>query len=189
MRKLLLAATVAMALVGGNTAANAAVVVVSPVTNPASLATLTPPTTFSIATNLASGPGTFSTDYNFTIVGMSTLFNGQISSQNGPNDAQQIAFDAPLLLSGATTLYTFVQDAGNVNTWAITPANAILLAPGTYTIRVAGDLLTENASYAGNFNVNAAVPEPKTWAMMLLGFGAMGLAIRRRRKPVLAQIA
>jgi hypothetical protein len=26
-----------------------------------------------------------------------------------------------------------------------------------------------------------AVPEPATWAMMLLGFGAMGLAFRRRR--------
>jgi opacity protein-like surface antigen len=34
-----------------------------------------------------------------------------------------------------------------------------------------------------------AVPEPSTWAMMLLGFGAIGLATRRRRRPVLAQIA
>lgn len=28
----------------------------------------------------------------------------------------------------------------------------------------------------------AAVPEPSTWAMMLLGFGAMGAAMRSRRK-------
>lgn len=34
-----------------------------------------------------------------------------------------------------------------------------------------------------------AVPEPATWAMMLLGFGAIGMASRRSRKPVLAQIA
>lgn len=34
-----------------------------------------------------------------------------------------------------------------------------------------------------------AVPEPSTWAMMLLGFGAIGLATRRRRQPRLAQIA
>jgi hypothetical protein len=36
---------------------------------------------------------------------------------------------------------------------------------------------------------SAAVPEPATWAMMLLGFGGIGVAMRRRRKPALAQIA
>jgi hypothetical protein len=34
-----------------------------------------------------------------------------------------------------------------------------------------------------------SVPEPATWAMMLLGFGGIGAAMRRRRKPVLAQLA
>jgi hypothetical protein len=34
-----------------------------------------------------------------------------------------------------------------------------------------------------------AVPEPATWAMMLLGFGGIGVAMRRRRKDALAQIA
>ena len=34
------------------------------------------------------------------------------------------------------------------------------------------------------------VPEPGTWAMMLLGFGAVGFAMRRRRQPrALAQLA
>lgn len=28
-----------------------------------------------------------------------------------------------------------------------------------------------------------ALPEPSTWAMMLLGFGAIGIALRRRRSP------
>lgn len=36
--------------------------------------------------------------------------------------------------------------------------------------------------------VRGAVPEPATWAMMILGFGAMGLATRRRRR-VLARTA
>lgn len=35
----------------------------------------------------------------------------------------------------------------------------------------------------------AAVPEPATWAMMLLGFGAIGLATRRSRKGVTAEQA
>ena len=30
--------------------------------------------------------------------------------------------------------------------------------------------------------VTAAVPEPATWAMMLLGFGAIGVSLRRRRR-------
>ncbi|KTT75931.1 PEPxxWA-CTERM sorting domain-containing protein [Sphingomonas endophytica] len=35
--------------------------------------------------------------------------------------------------------------------------------------------------------VPAAVPEPATWAMMLLGFGMVGAAVRRRR-PVVATV-
>jgi len=33
------------------------------------------------------------------------------------------------------------------------------------------------------------VPEPATWAMMLLGFGAVGFQMRRRRPATLAQLA
>jgi len=33
------------------------------------------------------------------------------------------------------------------------------------------------------------VPEPATWGMMLLGFGGIGMAIRRRRRPAMMQIA
>jgi hypothetical protein len=40
-----------------------------------------------------------------------------------------------------------------------------------------------------NFSIQlatAAVPEPATWAMMMLGFGAMGAALRSRRKATVA---
>jgi hypothetical protein len=33
------------------------------------------------------------------------------------------------------------------------------------------------------------VPEPATWAMLLIGFGATGFALRRRRRPAIAQLA
>ena len=39
-----------------------------------------------------------------------------------------------------------------------------------------------NAFETANFSVGSAVPEPATWAMMLVGFGAVGYAMRRRKK-------
>jgi hypothetical protein len=50
-------------------------------------------------------------------------------------------------------------------------------------------LTVGSSSSATLFTKTPAVPEPATWAMMLLGFGAIGMASRRSRKPVLAQIA
>ena len=46
-------------------------------------------------------------------------------------------------------------------------------------------------SYGGNltFTPGSAVPEPETWAMMLVGFAGVGVAMRRRRSLVLCQAA
>ncbi len=35
--------------------------------------------------------------------------------------------------------------------------------------------------YLDNITISTAVPEPATWAMMLLGFGGLGALLRRRR--------
>lgn len=58
------------------------------------------------------------------------------------------------------------------------------------TITVSGTSLG-NGSYAGQGSLIPAVPEPATWAMMLLGFGAVGFAMRRSRKNggLVSQIA
>lgn len=45
------------------------------------------------------------------------------------------------------------------------------------------------ASSATGDPVTPPVPEPATWAMMLLGFGATGFALRRRRRTGIAQLA
>jgi hypothetical protein len=64
------------------------------------------------------------------------------------------------------------------------------LIPNTnYTFQYSGTLANSgNISGNGAFGM-AAVPEPATWGMMLLGFGAMGMVLRRRRRPVLSQLA
>ena len=38
-------------------------------------------------------------------------------------------------------------------------------------------------------SAQAPLPEPATWAMMLLGFGAIGLSLRQRRRVALSQLA
>lgn len=54
---------------------------------------------------------------------------------------------------------------------------------GTFTLNIQGTPGTQNGSLGGNvaFAAGTAVPEPGTWALMLLGFGAVGFSMRRRR--------
>ena len=63
-----------------------------------------------------------------------------------------------------------------------------LTANTWYTFRYTANMATAG-SISGNATFYPAVPEPATWGMMLLGFAGMGLAMRRRRRPALAQIA
>ena len=68
----------------------------------------------------------------------------------------------------------------------------LALAAGTYTLTIEGTR-GDNGSYGGNVAFSAlshgGVPEPATWLMMLLGFGAVGWRLRRRIRPALAQAA
>jgi hypothetical protein len=69
--------------------------------------------------------------------------------------------------------------------------SGLFLAAGTYTINITGTR-GDASSFDGNLNFaqSSAVPEPATWAMMLLGFGAIGWQLRRRRTShALAQAA
>lgn len=51
------------------------------------------------------------------------------------------------------------------------------------------DGFTSGNVLLGNLALVPSVPEPATWAMMLLGFGAIGVSFRRRKPVSLAQIA
>ena len=64
---------------------------------------------------------------------------------------------------------------------------------GAWTLTIAdqfgadvGNLRSWDLSLTG---VSGAVPEPSTWAMMLIGFGAIGVSMRRRRTTVKAPLA
>ncbi len=58
------------------------------------------------------------------------------------------------------------------------------LPAGTSTITIAGSAGT-NGTYIGQL-LFGGVPEASTWALMILGFGAVGAALRRQRKVTTA---
>ncbi len=93
-----------------------------------------------------------------------------------------------LFLSGlgiADTPIPLTFSGGTVEQYALVGLN---LQPGTYTLHINGSYAGEVSGFGGDVNFTA-VPEPATWGMMLLGFGAVGFAMRRRRRPALMQLA
>lgn len=140
--------------------------------------------------------------------------NNQFSNSNV--GAQQSAIDLLLGAGNYTVNWTALNTAGLVVSGSDLVALNNLLAnaggqvvlglhwgnvPGPYgnvsafylwnNAAVGSIHLTDTQGYSNAvlYRATGAVPEPATWAMMLLGFGAIGMASRRRRKPVLAQIA
>lgn len=97
----------------------------------------------------------------------------------------------------------------NPNTFTFVPGgNSILFQSGHYSLsdfnwtrglsNIVGtysatdtsyDRVTNPGSgldYSGSFAISAAVPEPATWGMMILGFGVLGAGLRARRSARLA---
>lgn len=58
--------------------------------------------------------------------------------------------------------------------------NIPIVAGALNSIQVIGNFDGGQANYTGNLTFNATVPEMGTWAMMILGMGAIGFAMRRR---------
>lgn len=83
-----------------------------------------------------------------------------------------------------------ISDDGITEFWRL--ANPVTLNPGQYNLAINGNN-SGVGSLGGSITIRTAnaVPEPATWGMMLLGFGAAGYAMRRsrRRRADLMQIA
>jgi len=186
MRKIICSAVTAIAL-AISSAANAAIVVTVP-----SPPVYAPPTSGGLIGQVTAG-ATNNDTFTFNVIGAPALFSGQLSNTGISSGPGNLNF-SNIVLDGMSGLFSLVTMPGSAETWACCTPNgngAILLATGqhtlTYTVANTSDVL---GTYAGNFNFAVApVPEPATWAMMLLGFGAMGFSLRRRRSPGFAQIA
>lgn len=81
----------------------------------------------------------------------------------------------------ATSAQTDIQFTG-YNTWGL-----FVLDDVSVTGPLAGEIDIPGGGGGGGGGVG--VPEPSTWALMLLGFGGVGMALRRRNAGVLALAA
>lgn len=217
MRKLILGLAGIAALAFASTA-SASIVIgsVTPGTNPYTGPTptydfdtpgTTPGTNGGGVITTGTTPGSFAQPFgsagNYYSVGPSTSTPGEIDLS-----AFGDIFNISILWGSVDTYNTleFLDGFGNVlatftGTQIFNPANGNQTDPNTNpvvlflldgadasafeTLRLTSNT---NAFEVDNIAVNP-VPEPATWAMMLLGFGAVGFAIRRRRRPALAQLA
>jgi len=99
------------------------------------------------------------------------------------------------LLSGGTGPASISFSLDNISSIVRTPGFLDVTATGTLSATGFDSTpgLFRFSTQGGNqvtFSATTtAVPEPATWALMLLGFGGIGMAMRRRRRPALAQIA
>ena len=90
---------------------------------------------------------------------------------------------ADLNITGTTLGFTqFVSPAGdlfslvnNMPVFNLGTFNLTSIVSGNSTLRISA--------------ASGAVPEPATWAMMMLGFGAMGATLRRRKTTTRVQFA
>jgi len=179
------------ALTAASTAANAAVTIGS--------TGGTNGTTTAIVTDGVGQPNKVEFDTTNAVAGsLSNWFNffsdgsnlGVFSATTATNPASTISllqlFTGGTMTTPGASLVNSISGSGN----SLTLTSA--LTPNTwYTFQYSGTLATAgNVSGPASFYTQAAVPEPATWGLMLLGFGGMGLIMRRRRRDVrLAQIA
>jgi hypothetical protein len=178
MRKLVLAAVAASALAAASTA-NAAITV----TNTSGVST--PPTVVNTPTqstvDFAQNPtpaGSFSGWFEFNN-DLSGLYSVIVSTSTPFASIT----DASLSGLGGNPVIASASGSGNSLSLLVN-----FLGAGDYRFSFGGTAPANGGVANGNLTFQP-VPEPATWAMMLVGFAGIGLAMRRRNKPVLAQVA
>lgn len=152
--------------------------------------------------------GTFGSPANmsnpFVAFGSGDLASGTLQATLSTQAAilYTVSFDLGTLGSGADPLIVS-ENAAVIGIFSVSatdnldatfvPFQAAFLASGPTTIlefqslgTKSADAVLDNVKVSTLANVPGGVPEPATWAMMLLGFGAVAAGIRINRKKRLA---
>jgi hypothetical protein len=136
--------------------------------------------------------GVFDHTFSFTTAGGDNDASGSVITIRSGNGAKDLDFTA-IDLDGVAFVPNFGAPGHEPNeSWSLFTS---LLGPGAHAIHVHGNVFATGtginaASYGGTLNLTPAgggggegggVPEPASWAMMILGFGGVGALMRRRK--------
>jgi len=123
----------------------------------------------------------------FLNVGLYTIGFSVYVPFNGYSNSGNATFTGTV---AGVNLANFTVDASTPGVWTHYAGVANITTAGNYTTSFT---YNSGAAPAGDFVVDRAyivagdaVPEPGAWALMILGFGATGVALRTRRKFALA---
>ncbi len=158
--------------------------------------TATPGSTASVGrltwTDAASFSGSTVNDLLTATLGSFQLQTGQFQTYNS-SFTLFLDFTAPVGLTPDPTSYIAAVTGqtlnGNNGSVTIDFVNTPILftySGGTISLVLSDVTLTpgNTANFTGQFTVTAAVPEPGTWAMMILGFAGIGFLAYRRKSQV-----
>ena len=123
----------------------------------------------------ASTCGVFTTNQVFAAGNYTVTLNLAGNARSSTSDTTTVSFGTN------STNYLLTQFQQQTEVW-----NVSLSAPGQLSIGDAGSIAPNIGNILLSVEVASAVPEPSTWAMMILGFAGIGfMAYRRKSKPAL----
>jgi hypothetical protein len=158
--------------------------------------------TFGFSSPLVTGPGSFNATGTATLSNF--LTDGTLVGASGHGHVSgglPGAVNLSDLGDGETNFYSIGESFGTQNVFDLTLASGSFCPTaitncsrpvftvdlngarlGTASLDLNGVGLTGNRGISFRLLTAAPVPEPSTWGMMLLGFGAIGHSMRRRRR-------
>lgn len=190
MRRLLIALAGATALTAAS-AANAAITIGSSGTSSGMTSVL--------VTDNVNNPNKLEFDTSNALAGSVTSFfnffsdsatTGVFSVTTATNPASTVSL-LQLFTGGSATVNGSTLFNSATGSGSSLSLNTSLTPETWYTFSYTANLATAgDISGPASFYVTAAaVPEPAAWALMLFGFAGIGIAMRRRRRPILSQLA
>jgi hypothetical protein len=134
---------------------------------------------FSILSNAPITIGSITSQVLLTAVFTNATFSGVVGSPaitlSGDNTTGTVTYSSDFLDFSQVVDAAFSFTGSSNENLQVGPLGRIRSFRGTVTGNFASDPVPK-----------VLVPEPETWAMLVLGFGLVGVSVRRRRKVVLA---